>query len=399
VPCSFARKPPTVPLLTALMTGSAIAYNLYLPSMPAIGRAFAVDSFTVNVTLMVFLVAYAVAQFFYGGVADRFGRRPVLLCGLAIYTLASLACAASGSIGELIAARIFQGLGAAGSMVLVRAMVRDLFDRAQAARALAVISSVMVLAPATAPALGGWMQTAFGWQASFGFLSAIGAVLFVYCFVRMAETSEREGGSLFGHLRAMATGYRVLVGERAYVAYCLNVGFISGGMFAWFAGVPLVLIGSYGLAPDEFGVLLLTATAGAFVGYVNAIWITARLGVNRMIVVGTFTGLAGAGLYLALPLAGVLTPWAAVTPMFLFSFGLAMAFPSVMAAAVSMRPQYAGTAAAMNGLVQYGTAAITTIVVGLLPHDSHLPLACVIFAMQSGAAVAAVVGWRSRPTE
>ncbi len=395
----ISRKKPTIPLLTALISGSAIAYNLYLPSMPDIGRVFAVDTFTVQITLIVFLVAYAVAQFFYGGVADRFGRRPVLLWALAIYFLASLACAWSTSMTELIVARVFQGIGAAGPIVLVRAMVRDLFDRKQSARALAVISSVMVFAPATGPAIGGWLQTEYGWQASFLSLAAMGAALFVYCFVCMAETHVFEGGSLFGNLRAMATGYRVLIGQRAYVAYSLNIAFISGGIFAWLAEVPIVLIESYGMAPDEFGILLLTATVGAFLGYVNAIWLTSRLGVNRTIVLGTFTGFAGACIYLALPLAGVLTPWAAVTPMVLYSFGLAITFPSLMAAAVSVRPEYAGTAAAMNGLVQYGTAASTTVVVGLLPHDTHLPLAWVIFAMQASAVIACVVGWRSRPVE
>jgi DHA1 family bicyclomycin/chloramphenicol resistance-like MFS transporter len=395
----FSRKPPTIPLLTVLISGSAIAYNLYLPSIPDISRVFAVDTFTVHVTLIVFLVAYAVAQFFYGGVADRFGRRPVLLWALAIYIVASLACAWSSSIAELLAARVFQGVGAAGPIVLVRAMVRDLYDRKRSARALAVISTVMVFAPATAPAIGGWLQTDYGWQASFYALAGFGTALFAWCCVRMAETHISASGDLIGNLRAMATGYRLLAGERAYVAYCLNIGFISGGIFAWLAETPVVLISSYGLAPDEYGLLLLTATVGAFLGYANAIWMTARLGVNRMIVLGTFTLFAGACVYLALPLAGVFTAWAAVTPIVLYSFGLAIAFPSVMAAAVSVRPDYAGTAAAMNGLVQYGTAAAATLVVGLLPYDTHLPLAWVVFVMASGAAIASVVGWRSRPAE
>jgi len=262
-----------------------------------------------------------------------------------------------------------------------------------------VISTVMVFAPATAPAIGGWLQLQYGWQASFLALGVLGAVMFVYCLLFMAETNVQEGGNLLTNLRAMAMGYRVLVGERAYVAYSLNIGFISGGIFAWLAETPIVLIESYGLAPHEYGVLMLTATVGAFLGYANAIWMTSRFGINRMIVIGTMTGFVGACVYLALPMAGVFTPWAAVTPMMLYSFGMAITFPNVMAAAVSVRPEYAGTAAAMNGLVQYGTAAITTLVVGQLPHDTHLPLACLVFVMQSGAVIAAVVGWRARPPE
>jgi len=170
-------------------------------------------------------------------------------------------------------------------------------------------------------------------------------------------------------------------------------------MFAWFAGVPVVLIDSYGIAPDRFGYLMLTGTLGAFFGYASAIWLTGKLGVNRMIVLGTFIGLLGAALYLALPLAGVLTPLAAIAPMSLFGIGLAIAFPSVMAAAVSVRPDYAGTAASINGLVQYGTAAMATLLVGALSSTTHLPLAWVIFGTQSLAMIAAWVGWRGRPAE
>ena len=367
--------------------------------MPDIARAFGASTFAVQSSLIGFLIAYAAAHFFYGGIADRFGRRPVLLWGLAIYVLASLACAGSSSMTMLIVARIFQGVGAAGSIVMVRSIVRDLYDRQQSARALAIISSVMVFAPATAPAIGGYLHTHFGWQASFVFLALLGAILFAHCAVRMAETHRAAGGNLLGNLKAMALGYRVLLGERVFVAYSLNIGFISGAIFAWLAGVPIVLIDSYGVAPDDFGYLMLTATSGAFIGYASAIWLTGKLGVNRMIVAGTSVGLCGAGIYLALPLLGVLTPFAAIAPMFVFSMGLAMTFPSAMAAAVSVRPQYAGTGAAINGLSQYGIAAVCTIAVGLLPSDTHLPLAWVIFTMQLAAAVASWVGWRARPTE
>jgi DHA1 family bicyclomycin/chloramphenicol resistance-like MFS transporter len=299
----------------------------------------------------------------------------------------------------LIAARALQGVGAAGSMVMVRSIVRDLYDRQQSARALAVISTAMVFAPATAPALGGYLHAQFGWQASFVFLAVLSTVLFAYCTVRMAETHQAHGSNLLSNLKAMALGYQVLAGQRVFVAYSLNIGFISGALFAWFAGIPIVLIDSYGVSPNDFGYLMLTGTLGAFFGYASTIWLTGRLGVNRMIVIGSAIGLGGASLYLALPLFGVLTPLAAIAPMSLFNFGLAVTFPNAMAAAVSVRPELAGTGAAINGLSQYGISAITTLVVGLLASNTHLPLAWVIFAMQAAAAIASWVGWRARPAE
>lgn len=396
---SIARKPPTIALMTALISCSVIAYNLFLPSMPDIARDFGVDVFVVQSSLISFLIAYSLAQFLYGGVADRYGRRPVLLWGLAAYILASLACAAADSITVLILLRIVQGAGAAGSMVMVRAMVRDIYDRQQSARALAIISTVMVLAPATGPAIGGYLHTSLGWQASFLFLAVIGTVLFIYCLLYMAETNPPQGGSLIGNLRAMIGGYRVLIVDKAFVSYVLNIGFLAATAFAWFAGVPIVLIDSYGMTPDEFGFLMLAGTSGAFVGYANTIWLTGRLGVNRMIVLGSIVAFCGGTIYLVLPLAGQLTPIAAIWPMFVFSLGLSMVLPNAMAAAISVRPEFAGTAAAINGLVQYGTATIATIIVGLLPHETHLPLAFVIFGLQIGTITVAWTGWRFRAPE
>ncbi len=367
--------------------------------MPDIAAEFGVPTFAVQGTLIAFLVAYALAQFLYGGVSDRFGRRPTLLWSLAIYVIASVLCAVSTSMTMLLVARILQGVGAAGPIVMVRSIVRDLYDRKQSARALAIISTVMVFAPASAPAIGGYLHTHFGWAASFWFLALIGGALFLYCLWWLAETNAVQGSDLLGNLRALVGGYKVLVREPAFIAYNLNIGCIGGAIFAWFAGVPIVLIESYGVAPDKFGYLMMTGTTGAFIGYGSAIWLTGRLGVNRMIVLGTAIGTLGATIYLALPLAGVFTPLAAIAPMFVYGIGLSLAFPSLMAAAVSVRPEYAGTAAAMNGLVQYGLAAITTVTVGLLPHTTHLPLGVVIFTMQAAAMLAAIAGWIKRPAE
>ena len=385
--------------MTALISCSAIAYNIFLPSMPDIAQYFEVSVFSVQSTLISFLVAYAIAHFFYGGIADRYGRKPVLLWGLGIYITASLACAASNSMTMLILFRILQGVGAAGSMVMVRSMVRDLYNRQESARALAIISSVMAFAPASAPALGGYLQIHYGWQASFIFLGILGIALFIYCALFMDESHKVQGDKFFSNLKLMAVGYRSLVSQRVFVAYNLNIGFVSGAVFAWFAGVPIILINSYGVSPEQFGYLMLTGTSGAFCGYASTILLTARLGVNRMIVIGTSVGLCGASIYLALPLLGIFTPLSAIAPMFIFAIGLAMTFPNAMAASVSVLPHYAGTGAALNGLSQYGIAALVTLAVGLLPSTNHLPLAWVIFILQLLATIATYVGWSSRPVE
>ena len=159
-------------LLTALVAFGAISTDLYLPSLPAIGAGFAADISQVQLTLSVFLVGFAVSQAVYGPLSDRFGRRPVLLGGLSIYLIASLACMTAPGIGSLIAWRFVQALGACTGVVLGRAIVRDVYGREGAARMLSYMGMAMALAPALGPILGGYLQVWFGWRANFAGFAA-----------------------------------------------------------------------------------------------------------------------------------------------------------------------------------------------------------------------------------
>src|SRR5215468_12246592 len=221
---------PVTALLTALVALGPISTDLYLPSLPSLARYFAVGVDDIQLTLSVFLVGLATAQLVYGPLSDRFGRRPVLLVGLAIYVVASIVCMLSPSVPVLVVARFVQAVGACVGPVLGRAIVRDVHGREGAARVLAYMSAAMALAPAIGPILGGFLEEWFGWRANFLALVCYGILGAAITWQILPETNklpDLEAARLDRILR----GYQGFLGHRRYVGYVLCCAFAYSGIF------------------------------------------------------------------------------------------------------------------------------------------------------------------------
>jgi len=236
-------------LLTAMVALGPVSTDLYLPSLPTIGAAFATDQATVQLTLSVFLVGFAFSQLACGPLSDRFGRRPVILGGLGLYLLASLACAAAPSIEILILARFMQAVGACVGPVLGRAAVRDIYGRERAARMLSYMGMVMALAPAFGPILGGFIEAWFGWRANFVLVSAVGLTVLVATAVTLPETNRWKSpdATRLGHLIG---NYRSLLRHRRYVGYVLVVACTYSGIYSFNSGSSIEQRGKLGLEPE-----------------------------------------------------------------------------------------------------------------------------------------------------
>src|SRR5688572_26347171 len=202
-------------LLTAL---GPLAVDMYLPSFPDIGRLLNASPAMVQLTLSLYMVSYAAGQVVYGPLSDRLGRIPVMRAALAIYCVASLACALAPSIEMLLAARALQALGASGAIVLARAIVRDLYSGARAGRELSLMGAIMALAPVGAPMIGGVLQSAFGWRSHFVLQIAFGLVAAFFVWRMLPETLRAPAGGPFS-LRAILAGYREIMRNRAVLAY------------------------------------------------------------------------------------------------------------------------------------------------------------------------------------
>ncbi|HLM58452.1 MAG TPA: MFS transporter [Pyrinomonadaceae bacterium] len=214
---TFDRKPWVMTLLLAALTGlTALSIDMSLPAMPQLQQAFGAGVSSVQLTLSVFLAGFALGQVFCGPLSDRFGRRPVLVAGLALFTVAGFVCAASTSLHMLVAFRFVQGMGASVGPVVARAVVRDRFDARRSAAVLSQMTQVMIVAPLLAPTLGGHLLVYFGWPAIFILLGASGALMSIVCWRYLPETS--------GSRSEQADGERAGVGVSLWLT-CSGRGF------------------------------------------------------------------------------------------------------------------------------------------------------------------------------
>ena len=239
----------TLTVLLGLLTAfGPMATDIYVPSMPSIGRLFGVGTAQVQLTLSSYLVGYALGQVVYGPIADRFGRKPALLLALALFCAASFACAIAPGIETLIVARCGQALGAAGVVLLPRAIVRDLHAGDAAGRELSRMGAIMSLVPVIAPLIGGLVQTTLGWRATFVVVVGVGIGAGAVVWRSLPETLQQRAA---GPVRLVETlrHCRVLLRDAAFLAHSGILGCSYAVVFAWISGSPFVLQNLYGLSP------------------------------------------------------------------------------------------------------------------------------------------------------
>ena len=380
-------------LLTAVVGLGALSIDMFLPALPAIATAFAAPPTTVQLTVTLFLMAFAVSQLVYGPLSDRYGRRGVLLGGLALYAVAGLACAMASGVGVLIAARVLQALGGGTGPVVARAVVRDLYDRERAARVFSYMSMAQSLNPMLAPIVGGYVHEAFGWRAIFWVLAALGALFVALMAVGVRETNVRRDHAAL-HPGQMGRNVAILLTDRSYLGYVLVNALMFGGQFAFISGSSFVLIGVLGVSPSVFGLCFGAVAFGIMTGTFLSGRFGGRIGLDRTILVGTTLG-AAAGLGLAaLAWSGVLTVAAVVAPMYVFAVGLGLTLPNGTAGAIGPFPRMAGLAAAVAGFLQLTGSALYSMAVGHFFDGTARPMATAI-ALAGVAALACFQGLRS----
>jgi len=366
-------------LLAALTALGPLSIDMYLPSLPDIGRVLAAPTARVQLTVSSYLIGFAVGQIIYGPLSDRYGRRPVLLAALMLYVTGTAICAAAQSIDPLIGARFLQGIGGSGSIVLARAIVRDLYSGVRAARELSLMGSISAFSPIVAPMIGGVLQTVFGWRASFVVMGAAAMVAIVLAARLLPETLRQRVAEPFS-LPSLFKGYASVLRHRGFRAYLVLLTVSYAGLFAWISGAAVVLEGVYGLSPAAFGFTFALGAAGYMVGATIATRLVVRLGLDRMIGLGV-SALAAGGLGLAAAVAAHVSGVWLVVAMAVYLAGLGLGMPQAMAGALTPFPDRAGTAASLLGVVQQTVAAAAAAAVGNYLGASAWPLAGVVATM------------------
>ena len=369
-------------LMLAALTGlTALSIDMSLPAMPQLQQEFRAGVSAVQLTLSVFLAGFALGQVVCGPASDRWGRRPVLLAGLSLFTLAGFVCAGSDSLPMLVASRFVQGAGASVGPVVARAIVRDRFDSRRGAAVLSQMTQVMIIAPLLAPTLGGYLLVHLGWPAIFLVLGVSGALMCLLCWRYLPETArERRAETDPGPARA-GGGLREVLKHRASLRHALTTCFAYAGMFAYVGSSPFVLMDGFGVAEQSFGFFFaLTAAALLVSATVNRSLLKRRtppLLILRRGVLIIFA--AGLGLGLAAwfglgGLAGVLVP------MMAYMFGQGLVMPNATAAAMAPHGQSAGVVSSVMGGLQTAAGALAGYLVGAFYDHTSLSLALTVAA-------------------
>ncbi|NQW11268.1 MAG: multidrug effflux MFS transporter [Alphaproteobacteria bacterium] len=365
---------PVAALLTALVAFGPISTDMYLPSLPALVVAFDTDVPTVQLTLSAFLVAFAVSMLVYGPLSDRFGRRPVLLGAVALYVLASVACAVAPSIDWLIGARVAQAIGCCAGPVLGRAVVRDVYGRERAAAVLSYMGTAMALAPAIGPILGGWLQVTFGWQATFWVLTVFSGLALLGVALMLDETNAHRNPDATS-LRGIITNYTALLRHRVYVGYVATISACYSVIFCFISGSSFVLIEVVGLSPDLYGYGFATIVLGYMTGTFLSGRYGRRVGVERMILAGGALTTAAGLVMAAFAWADVVTVATIVLPQMVAMIGVGLVFPNSQAGAIGPFPTMAGSASALLGFCQMGIAAAVGLAIGHAFDGTARPMA------------------------
>lgn len=354
-----------ITLLATLFTAlGPITMSMYAPIMPSLARGLSTSVAMVQLTLTLYLVAFAAAQLVHGPLSDRFGRKPILLVGIAIHVVGSLAAMLAHSIGLLGLARFVQAIGVCAGPVVARAVVRDLFEGIEAARIMAAIGMAIAAAPAIGPVLGGHLDVWFDWRAVFLFQAAAGVAIGLVAWLVLVESNSRPDPQAFD-LRPMARNFAMLARSRTFLGYAGLNACQLGGLFTFLAAAPFVFIDVIGLSPEIYGWTMLFTVTAYFVGSWLARRGVGRHGVARLVLRGALCSTFGGLSLFAVVAAGLVTVPTLIPPMMLITLGIGMSMPGAMTGALQPFPRIAGTASSLLGFFQMGLGAVGTVVASL----------------------------------
>lgn len=376
---------PHVSTLILLAGISAMAMNVFLPSLPGMAAHFEVDYSVMQLSVATYLAMNAVLQVLIGPVSDKIGRRPVILSGVILFCLATVGCLLAPNATVFLIFRSLQAVIAV-AMVLSRAVVRDMYSQDRAASMIGYVTMGMAVVPMVAPAIGGILEDAFGWRANFLMLLGCGLVVLAISWRDLGETSAPTENSLLQQFRE----YPELLKSPRFWGYCLASAFGSGAFFAYLGGAPFVGTEVFGLTPSQLGLYFAAPSIGYFLGNWATGLLAARKGVNTMVLWGTLISTLGMGLSLIVSYGGHSSPLVFFGFMSLVGIGNGMTIANATAGMLSVRPHLAGTASGLGGAIMIGGGAGLSALAGALlkPGRGEFPLVWIMFVTSVLAVIA-----------
>lgn len=387
LPVQFLSRatPPHIFTLIVLTGLGALSMNIFLPSLPAMTTYFETDYRVMQLSVSLYLAVNAVLQVVIGPISDRFGRRPVLIGGLILFLLATIGCLLARSIEVFLFFRMMQAVVVVG-LVLGRAVVRDMYDEAQAASQIGYVTMGMAVVPMIGPAIGGVLDETLGWQANFWMLLVLGVLVLTLIWLDLGETAQAQSASFAEQFRE----YPELLTARRFWGYCLSAGFASGAFFAYLGGAPYVGSEVFGLSATEVGLYFGAPALGYFFGNGISGRYSMRYGINTMVLWGCVVSAVGLTLSLLFFLAGLKTALVFFGFMTFVGLGNGMVLPNATSGMLSVRPHLAGTASGLGGAIMLGGGATLSAGAGALltRGDGAYPLILIMLTTSILAVIA-----------
>ena len=380
--------PPHILTLVLVAGVPALSLNIFLPSLPSMARHFGVEYHLIQLSVSLYLAMTAVVQLMIGPLADRYGRRSVLLLVTAIFVVASVGTILAPGYVSFMICRMAQAAIAVG-FVLSRAIVRDMVPEDQAASMIGYVTMGMSVVPMAGPVIGGALDEIFGWQATFALLALSGIGLFALIWADLGETGGRRQTSFLDQARE----YPDLFRSQRFWGYCLSAAFASGAFFSYLGGAPFVGSEIFGLSPAALGIYFGAPAVGYMAGNFLSGLFSVRVGLNRMMLAGALVTLAGMTVLALVTLAGFVSPLIFFGFTTLIGLGNGILLPSANAGMLSVRPALAASAAGIGGALLIGLGAALSAMAGAVLTPTSGPMPLILLMLVTSALSLACAIW------
>ncbi|MEO3998041.1 multidrug effflux MFS transporter [Mesorhizobium sp. CAU 1732] len=388
------QQPLHAPRLSTLILISALGIlpiTIFLPSLPNMAADFGVDYGLIGIALAAYAAVSACLQIVMGPLSDRFGRRPVILWGLAIFVVATIGCIIAPDVWTFLACRMIQAT-IAPTYAVSLAVIRDTTGKEEAASRIGYVAMAWAVAPMLGPSLGGLLDEAFGWRASFWFLTIFGVGVFALCWVDLRETNRTPSGTIAEQFRA----YPELLGSKRFWAYALCMAFSVGAFYVFLTGAPLAASSAFGLSPAMLGLYMGSITAGFMLGSFLSGRFASRYPLTTTLIAGRVIACVGLMLGLGLHFAGVDHVLALFGPCLFVGVSNGLTMPSANAGAISVRPKLIGSAAGLAGAISVAGGATMSSIAGALLTEQNARHALLLVMLASAVIALVAALWARR---
>jgi DHA1 family bicyclomycin/chloramphenicol resistance-like MFS transporter len=354
------KQAPIAVLFTMLFAGQ-IASTIFLPGLPSIAVELEIPRSVVQIMVPVYLAAFASTQLIIGPLSDKFGRKPIVLLGILLFTFASYLCANANDIQTLLLCRVAQATGACSTLVISRAIIRDTSEGLAAAKAMSYVAIAMAVGPIMAPFIGGFLTGWFSWRATFLFTTLIGFIVLILISINLKETLPKEMRNP-PKLSTLYSNYLELLKNKKFTAYSLITAFASGAMQAYVVSSPIIFIVLMGVSPEVFGFYVMVMPSLFVLATFTSRKLMDYISVDQIIIIGGIFSCSGGVLQLFFGISEVQTPMPVLIAFAISNFGTGLVLGNCYASALnSVKPEIAGSASALGGFLHFGWGALITI--------------------------------------